>query len=255
MGLVMDCEEKFTAIVKGTRRYFSRAQVKKAVLGVSGGIDSTVTALVLAEALGREKVYALYMPLKLKQGDKNLRDALAVTKMSGINFAVFSIGNACSYLAQTVWKPTKLARANLAARTRMAVLYSFANSKKALVAGTSNRSELLLGYFTKHGDSGSDIMPIASLYKTEVVKMAKWLGIPRKIIEKKPSAGLWHGQTDEKELGLKYEKIDKILSGKFDHKKSTPELEKEFGKKAVQRVLLLVKKNEHKRKKPVIIKA
>jgi len=255
MGLVMDCRKKFTAIVKGTRRYFSRAQAKKAILGISGGIDSAVTALVLARALGKENVFALYMPLEIKPGDKNLKDALAVTKMSGINFAVFSIGNACNFLSQTVWKPTRIARANLAARTRMTVLYSFANSKKALVAGTSNRSELLLGYFTKYGDSGSDIMPIASLYKTEVIEMAKWLGMPKKIIEKKPSAGLWSGQTDEKELGLKYEKIDKILTGKFDQKKSVPELEKEFGKKAVQRVLGLVKKSEHKRKKPVIIKA
>ncbi len=250
----MDCEKKFSKIAGAVKRYFSRAQTKKAVLGLSGGIDSAVTALVLARVLGKENVYALYLPLEVKKSDSDLKDAIKIAGLSDINFAVFSIGNACDVLSQTVWKPSRLARANLAARVRMVVLYSFANTKKALVVGTSNRSELLLGYFTKYGDSGSDIMPIASLYKTEVIELAKWLGVPKNIIKKKPSAALWRGQTDEKELGLKYEKIDAILSEKFDKKKSVVELEKKFGKNAVQRVLELVKKSEHKRKGPIAIK-
>lgn len=249
----MDCEKKFNKIVNGTKRYFKKAGIKKAVFGLSGGIDSSVLAFVLEKALGGENVFALHLPYDLTGSRRDLRDAFKIAGLTRINLSVFPIKDACTELYNTIWMPSKLAKANIQARTRMIVLYSFANTKKALVAGSSNRSELMLGYFTKYGDGACDIMPIASLYKTEVIKLAKWLGIPKEIIEKKPSAGLWRGQTDEKELGLNYKKIDAILAAEFDQKKGIKSLERKFGPKA-RKVLSMVSSSEHKKKMPFVVK-
>ncbi|MEM2715772.1 MAG: NAD(+) synthase, partial [Candidatus Thermoplasmatota archaeon] len=144
---------------------------------------------------------------------------------------------------------------NIKARLRMIFLYQFANSKNALVCGTSNKTELMIGYFTKYGDGASDILPIGDLYKTQVYQLARYVGIPEEILKKPPTAGLWKGQTDEKELGISYEKLDKILYG-LERQKSFEEISKiaEVSIEEVKRIYGMVKKTEHKRKFPVIPK-
>ncbi|MCX6801671.1 MAG: NAD+ synthase [Candidatus Diapherotrites archaeon] len=251
----MDSKKTFAKIVKGTKDYFKKAGCKKAVFGLSGGIDSAVTAYVLEKALGPENVFALFMPYEVNDSRQDLRDALKVAAQTQIGFCVFPIKKICDEFDETVWMPNRLAKANLRARARMMVLYSFANSQNALVVGTSNRTELLLGYFTKQGDGACDIMPLASLYKGEIMKLAGWLGVPKEIIRKKPTAGLWRGQTDEGEIGVKYEVIDEILRGYFDRKENIKALEKKFGKTAVSKVLSRAEKNAHKGKLPFAVEA
>lgn len=250
----MDCEEKFNRIVQGTRSYFKRAGFEKAVFGLSGGVDSSIAAFVLADALGPKNVTAIHMPLSTGASVSDFRDASDIAKITGINFLVFPIGRVCEYLHSFPWRQNRLTKANEQARLRMLSLYSFANTKRALVVGTSNRSEFLLGYFTKYGDGASDILPLASLFKTEIIAMAMWLKIPKRILRKKPTAGLWRGQTDERELGLSYKKIDEILKAKFDRRMSEKSIEKEYGRKA-KRILSMCKENEHKRNMPFVVKA
>ncbi len=233
-------------IASGIKNYFKKAGFKKAVFGLSGGIDSAVLAFLLSESLGAKNVFALHLPEKIEPKNADLRHSLQVVAETKINFSVFPIGKACEGLEKTVWVPSKAAKANIRARVRMAVLYSFANTKKALVAGTSNRSELLLGYFTKYGDAGADLLPLAFLYKTEVFELARHLNVPRQIIKKKPSAGLWKGQTDEKEIGHSYEKIDAILRAGFDEGMELQKIEKLHGKKATKRIFSMAEANSHK---------
>ena len=250
----MNSEKTYNKLVKGTKKYFKEAGFEKTVFGLSGGIDSAMAAFVLSDALGPKNVTAIHMPLSTGASVADFKDAAIIAMLTGINFLVFPVGTACDYFSHTPWNQTRLAKANNQARARMTVLYSFANSKHALVTGTSNRTELLLGYFTKHGDGASDILPLASLYKTELVELAEWLKMPQKIIKKKPTAGLWRGQTDEKEIGVSYKKIDEILKAKFGKKFSEKKLIKEFGPRNVKKVLSLIEKNEHKRKKAAVVK-
>jgi len=195
------------------------------------------------------------MPLSTGSSIEDIEDASLVSQLTGINFLVFPVGLPCDYFNNTPWQQNRLAKANNQARARMTTLYSYANSKKALVVGTSNRTELLLGYFTKYGDGASDLLPLASLYKTEVLEVSKWLKLPKKILKKKPTAGLWRGQTDEKELGLSYKKIDEILKAKFDEGKSEKTLIKKFSKRNYSKVRNLIEKNAHKRKRPFAVKS
>ena len=139
----------------------------------------------------------------------------------------------------------RMGRANLSSRIRMSVLYSLAHKYNGLVVGTGDKSEFMLGYFTKHGDGGADIFPLAGLYKSEVRKLALHLGIPARIAHKPPSPALWKGQTAEKELGFSYEEADGILRG-IEKKTPLPVLRKKFGKKTVNAVFLRMKQNRHK---------
>lgn len=251
----MDCEKKFKKIVSGTKKFFQKTGFEKAVFGLSGGLDSSVLGFVLQKALGGKNVFALHMPTDLNGSRKEVKDSLKIAGLTKINLSVFTIGKACEKLYNTVWKPSKLAMGNIQARARMIVLYSFSNTKHALVVGAGNRSELALGYFTKFGDAGCDLLPLGSLFKTEVKELAEWLNVPKTIIEKKPSAGLYEEQTDERELGLKYKEIDPILSAYLDKGKKEQELKKEFDSKAVDRVLFLMKQNAHKKETPFVVKA
>ena len=141
------------------------------------------------------------------------------------------------------WKQNKIAKMNTASRIRAVILYNYANAHNALVIGTSNKTELKLGYFTKYGDGACDIEVIGDLFKTEVIELSKFLKIPEKIINKVPTAELYHGQTDEAELGASYEEIDKILK----NNKSDSNLSKKIKKR--------IKDNEHKGKIPYVVKA
>lgn len=181
---------------------------KGAVVGLSGGVDSAVTAALCKRALG-DNVIAAIMPCESPKKDEE--DALMVAARLGIHTVTVHLEKPFLALVAALSQAEGVARANLKPRLRMAVLYYLANVHSYLVAGTGNKSELMLGYFTKYGDGGVDILPLGGLYKAEVVKLAHELGLPEQIINKPPSAGLWQGQTDEAELGLSYAQIDRVL--------------------------------------------
>ncbi len=240
--------QRYKKAVRKTANYFRKAGVRKAVFGLSAGLDSTITALLLIEALGKENVFALIMPSKHTK-KRDIKDAIEFCEKHGIAYKVCKIDRIVKDIVSFGLAKTKLAKGNIIPRIRMILLYCYANSNNALVVGTSNKTELMLGYFTKYGDGAADIFPIASFYKTELIELAKLLGIPEKIVEKRPSAGLWPGQYDEKELGLSYKEIDSILK-LMEKKVSEEAILKRFPK--AKRVLQLVKANAHKRKQVII---
>ena len=183
------------------------------VLGVSGGIDSAVVLRLCARAVGKEKVLALLMPEK-DSPKEDLDDALELCRAEGVEHKVVDITPVLDGFRKALGGSVgRGSLANIKARSRMVVLYHFANSKRYLVVGTSNKSETLVGYFTKFGDGGADLLPIGDLYKTEVRRLAREMDLPERIIRKAPSAGLWKGQTDEGEMGITYERLDAVLLG------------------------------------------
>ncbi len=189
---------------------FSLSERKGVVIGISGGVDSALTAALATHALGNNRVLGLIMPY-FETAD--VEDAELVCTHLGISFERISIRSAVDALEHSLPLPTlqPIPRGNIMARMRMITLYAYANQQERLVLGTGNRSEWLTGYFTKWGDGACDLAPILPLYKTEVWEMARRLGLPPRIIAKPPSAGLWQGQTDEGELGISYQELDTIL--------------------------------------------
>jgi len=190
---------------------FIQRHAKAVVIGLSGGIDSAVVAALCTKALGKKNVLALIMPEKR---DQHYKDALAYAKQLGIEYKVIDIAPIVKQFDKVCKPANKKARANIRARVRMTLLYYYSNLLDRRVAGTSNRSELEIGYFTKWGDGAADFLPIAHLYKSQVNGLARELGVPEKIIRKKPTAGLWRGQSDEGELGISYAELDAALHGK-----------------------------------------
>jgi len=178
------------------------------VLGLSGGVDSSLTAALAKKALG-DKVLGLLMPCHSDPTD--LEHAKLVAARFDIETEYVDLGPVFDSLMASLPRGSDLAVANLKPRLRMATLYYFANSRNYLVAGTGNRSEIAVGYFTKYGDGGADILPLGDLLKYQVREMARELGVPEEIIAKSPSAGLWAGQTDEGEMGITYEELDRTI--------------------------------------------
>lgn len=190
---------------------------KDAVIGVSGGVDSALVLSILARALPKEKIHAFFMPdsntPKTDSDDvKKLSDAL------GIEIRTIDIASVADAFKALLSIEDRSAMGNVKSRTRMIILYYFANIRKGLVVGTTNRTEYLIGYYTKFGDGACDIEPIMHLYKHDVWEFASYMKVPESIIKKKPSAGLWEGQTDEEEIGMTYSDLDKVLEDVFDLK-------------------------------------
>ena len=210
------------------------------VLGVSGGVDSAVAAAFCCRAIGPEKVLGLSLPSAINNPE-DCKDAAALCARLGMEHKVVSIEPMLDgFRTMTGYNGSQYLTGNLMARIRMAVVYYQANLDHRLVCGTSNRSEYMLGYCTKFGDNAADIQPIIHLYKDEVYEAARDLDIPDPILKKAPSAGLWEGQSDEREIGLTYGDIDTSLrSLELHHWKATTPIE--------EKVLSLVKKSEHKR--------
>ncbi len=220
-----------------------KAGAKGAVVGLSGGVDSSVVAVLCKKAFPKNTL-GLIMPCQSKESD--IQDAKKIATKFKIPYKIVSLDEVYNSLVHQLLEsklhsqPNKIALGNIKPRLRMITLYYFANLLNYLVVGTGNKSELTLGYFTKYGDGGVDLLPLGNLVKTEVKKLAKKLGIPEEIIKKTPSAGLWEGQTDEGELGFTYEKLDRfLLTGK-----ASPEL--------VSTIKQMEKGSSHKRKPPLI---
>jgi len=240
-------------IVDFIKSCMSSSGARGVVLGISGGVDSAATAFLCVRALGSERVLGLIMPERGVTKDEDVEDALNVCKILGIKHRIIDISPIVRVFLENLEEGTKIAEANLRPRIRMAINYFHANTLNYLVAGTGNRSEIMVGYFTKYGDGGADFFPIGDLYKTEVWELANFLGVPERIIEKTPSAGLWAGQTDEEELGMSYAKLDTILKAvEKGHKPE--EIPEKFGVSVedVRRVLKLVEKSRHKREMPPV---
>jgi NAD+ synthase len=215
---VMDLTPKFNEEWIEQIKLFIKSHVDEAgaegvVIGLSGGLDSSVVATLCTLSLGKNRVTVLYMPDEHTQSE-DIKDVSEIVKILGIKIIKLDIIRILDVIKSTFNVSNKKEiLGNAKARTRMLLLYTYANKENLLVVGTSNKSELLTGYFTKFGDGGADIAPIGDLYKTQIRELAKHLKIPEKIISKTPTAGLWKGQTDEKELGITYDLLDKILYG------------------------------------------
>lgn len=213
-------EQKIEKTVEWLRERVEVSGTKGILVGLSGGIDSSVVSFLIKKAFP-ENSLGVILPCKSHDSDKE--DAIAVAKACKIKFVEVDLtleqdsilNSVVSELGDSFDENSRrLTDANLRARMRMSTLYAFANAKGYLVAGTDNAAELYTGYFTKYGDGGVDILPIASLSKGEVYEWAEALGVPESVIIRPPSAGLWEGQTDEIEMGTTYEMIDKYLEGK-----------------------------------------
>lgn len=247
--------EEASRIIESFIKSYVEERAKGVVIGLSGGLDSSVVATLCTRALGKDRVLGLMLPERQSSAE-DVRDAALVCEKLGIKYECLDISEIVDVLRETLEKkPDIKALANLKARARMIVLYYYANTMNLMVAGTSNKSEIVVGYYTKYGDGGSDFLPIGDLYKTQVRQLASYLGIPRHIIKKVPTAGLWKGQADEKEMGIKYEKLDKVLRG-FELELPSERIAglADVSEKEVKRIKKLHENSRHKRQMPPIPK-
>lgn len=235
------------------REYLQNAGIERMIVGLSGGVDSSVTVALAVEALGKDKVTGVMMPYKTSHPD-SLADARLLAEQLGIKYSVVDITPMTdAYFATYQPEAEALRRGNWMARTRMCVLYDLSAKIPALVAGTSNRTELLVGYFTQFGDSACALEPIGHLYKTEVWELAKLLSVPDKIISKPPTADLWQGQTDEGELGISYAVLDEILYDLTElDLNANDSTTLRFSKELYQKVAHLVERSAFKRQMPPV---
>jgi NAD+ synthase len=228
--------------------------VTRAVLGLSGGVDSAVSAALAARALGPANVLGIMMPYQ-SSSPESLSDAYEVAKSLGIETAVVEITEQVDAYFSRFGDASLLRRGNKMARERMTILYDHSAARSALVIGTSNKTELLLGYGTLYGDMASALNPIGDLYKTQVWGLARHLALPASVIEKAPTADLWSGQTDETELGFSYHQVDRLLYRMIDERCSPAELAgMGFAPDFIERISQTIRKSQFKRRLPVIAK-
>lgn len=232
------------------RESISKAGADGLVFGLSGGIDSAVVAHICAKSF-REKSLALLMPDVRVSPKEETEDALQIVDKLGLNYKLIDISSIHSQFANIV-EPEEKSLGNLRARIRATLLYYHANLKNYLVIGSSDRSEQLIGYFTKFGDGSADVLPIVSLYKTQIRSLARHLGVKESIIEKKSSPHLWKGHIAEDEIGAPYEETDSILYCMVDKDMSLEDIQKmtQIDKDKIEKIHQLYKNSEHKRTMP-----
>lgn len=233
--------------------YLKSSGASGLVIGLSGGLDSAVALQLCTKAVGSKKVFGLVLPSS-STPKEDLEDALWHASSLGVECKEISLDPLIESYAKLLPETNDKVRGNLVARIRMGILYYFAANRNSLVVGTSDKSEINIGYFSKWGDGGSDLMPLADLYKTQVRELAKHLAVPQKIIEKKSSPRLWPGQLAEEELGLSYNTIDPILHCLVDKKMKTQQAARKLGvsQKDVTKVQAMIKRSAHKRALPPV---
>lgn len=226
----------------------------KVVLGLSGGIDSALVAFLAAKALGKKNVTGILMPYQTSSAE-SISDAKKVAEQTGINHFTLEITPMIDAYFKHFTRASSLRRGNKMARERMSILYDFSAKENALVLGTSNKTELLLGYGTQFGDMASAINPIGDLYKNQVRQLSKHLKVPSSILDKAPSADLWLGQSDEQELGFTYDEADQILYYLVDERLTREELiENGFSSQRIDQIQRKIQMSQYKRRLPIIAK-
>lgn len=250
--ILKDPEKEIDRIVVFLERTFQKQKISKAVIGVSGGIDSATSLSLVVKAIGPENVTAIHMPYFQKK-DPSIEELIEQLKIPKQNFQIISIKKPVDVIAKNLEIYTssqigKVRFGNIAARVRMITLFDYAKKEQALVVGTENKSEHILSYFTRFGDEASDVEPIQHLYKTQIYQIVEKLKVPRSILTAKPTAGLWNGQTDEKEFGFSYEEADQVMYLKFEKKQSQSAIEKKF--KNAPKILEWIQRNEYKHEVP-----
>ena len=252
--LDLNLKEVHSELVEFLRESFKKVGFSKAVLGLSGGIDSALVAYLLRDALGKENVLAIMMPYKSSNPD-SLNHAKLVVEDLGINSKTIEITDMIDAYFKNEKEATSLRMGNKMARERMSILFDYSSKENALVVGTSNKTEIYLGYSTQFGDSACALNPIGDLYKTNIWDLSRYLKIPNELIEKKPSADLWEGQTDEQEMGLTYKEADQVLYRMLEKNKKVEEVLAEgFNKDLVDNILRRMNRSEYKRRMPLIAK-
>jgi NAD+ synthase len=227
---------------------------QRVVLGLSGGLDSALTAMLAAEALGADQVRVVALPYHLSD-PASLAGARQVAECAGLDLEIIPISAMAEPCLQQVPADDRRRRGNVLARLRMVVLYDLSARDGALVLGTSNKTELLLGYTTLWGDSACALQPIGDLYKTQVRALARHVGVPAAILERPPTADLWAGQTDEGEMGFTYEAVDRLLARMVDDRVGPDRLlEEGFDPALVRRVRTLIRRSQFKRCLPPVAK-
>lgn len=253
-NLDLDFETVRKILINFIRDEVTNAGFSKGIVGVSGGVDSAVSLFLSVEALGKDNVLAVIMPYKTSNPD-SVADAMNVVKACSVRYERVDI----TPMVDAYLEPNRISdnvrRGNVMARQRMIILYDLSARENALVIGTSNKTELLLGYGTLFGDVACALNPLGDLYKTQIWKLAEVLGVPKSIIEKKPSADLWQGQTDEEELGFTYKQVDQLLYYLIDERRNDEELQElGFEKNFIEKVKRIVQRNQFKRRPPLIAK-
>lgn len=252
--LKIDPELVTEILCRFLREETGRAGFERAVVGLSGGLDSSVVATLCARALGPENVLAVTMPYKTSS-DETRRDSQTIIDWLGVRTIDLPITDQVDAYFARVGKAAQLRLANKCARERMAVLYDQSAAFQALVIGTGNKSEILLGYGTQFGDMASAINPVGDLYKTQLRRLAAHLEVPERILAKQPTADLWVGQTDEGELGFSYAEADRLMVLMVDLRLRRAELLRAgFTVEFIDRVSTLIRRNRYKRRMPVIAK-
>lgn len=254
----IDLEKEVAEIISFLKMTFRKQKFSKAVIGISGGIDSTLSLYLLRKALKPENILVVYLPY-FEYARSNIQHVFNILNIPSMNQYFISIQKLVDEFEKLLkidrqQKATSLIRlGNIMARVRMTILFDLAKRHNALVCGTENKSERLLGYFTRFGDAASDIEPISHLYKTQIFELAKCLKVPKKIIGAKPTAGLWTGQTDEGQFGFTYQEADQVLYLHFEKEKPLDQIEK-LGYSNVQKIIRFAQRNSFKSKTPYHIK-
>jgi len=239
------------------RTRVSEAGARGIIIGLSGGIDSAVVASIAVRALSPNSVFALFLPSNTTPST-DLKDVKSLCSQLELNHKEIDIQGLVDIFAEKIQEeenPSQLEWANIKPRIRQVIQYFFANRLNYLLCGAGNKSEIMIGYFTKFGDGAADILPIGDVYKTHVFQLGKYLNIPEKILTKAPSAGLWKGQTDEAEIGMSYIQLDNILYGLERFQTETEVADYlQISIEEVKKVRSMIYQSEHKRRGPLIFK-
>lgn len=256
----MDCDKASSEIISFIKKTVGQAQAKGTIVGLSGGVDSSLVATLCVRALGSKQVFGVLMPTSFTPKQDN-EDAKALADMLSIKTVSINIDPIVESFFQVLninqtSAGSKIAIANIRSRTRMIILYYFANTKNYMVAGTGDKSEDLIGYFTKYGDGGVDFLPIAHLYKTQVRKLAEYLGVPKHMAYKPSSPQLYPGHKATDEIPAGYETLDPLLYYLFEEKLPADEASKKahVNNSLAGDVLTRFKKTTHKRIYPSMVK-